>query len=256
MQRVNRSIRPWLPQGLTAEWTCIAVPTIPDGTGGMDTAERTCIAVPAIPDERNKNTFVALFLQNGSGLRSMPGLGGSTYFLGESWSSVPTGHRRLSRLARRRHSTSEAGVGRSGAAMCVLSRWTGWIGPGDLERIAQLVQKHRVVSSFRGARGFPAPKELVQRRGIDSRIGHDIGFHRWITCTEPSLSGRCRQCKHPVADILPRDPSVAGPAAGGNGARLVAMFLSLSGQFSRIPRLPVLAPPVPTARSRRILPPS
>jgi hypothetical protein len=75
MQRVNRSIRPRLPQGLTAEWTCIAVRTIPDGTGGMDTAERTCIAVPAIPDERNKNTFVALFLQNGSGLRSMPGLG-------------------------------------------------------------------------------------------------------------------------------------------------------------------------------------
>ena len=66
----------------------------------------------------------------------------------------------------------------------------GRVGPGDFEEIAQLVQEHRVVGSFRGARGFPAPEELVQRRGNDSRIGHDIWFRRWITCTELSLSAK------------------------------------------------------------------
>ena len=51
--------------------------------GGMDraewTAEWTCIAMPTIPDGRNRHPSVTLLLQNGSGLRSMFGLGGSTY---------------------------------------------------------------------------------------------------------------------------------------------------------------------------------
>jgi hypothetical protein len=50
----------------------------------------------------------------------MFGLGKSTSRLGESSSSVRTGNRRLLRLLRRRYLRS--GVGRSGAAMRVLSR--------------------------------------------------------------------------------------------------------------------------------------
>jgi hypothetical protein len=53
----------------------------------------------------------------------MFGLGESTSRLGESSSSVRTGHRRLLRLLRRRYLRS--GLGRSGAAMRVLSRRSG-----------------------------------------------------------------------------------------------------------------------------------
>jgi hypothetical protein len=53
----------------------------------------------------------------------------STSRLGESSSSVRTGHRRLLRLLRRRYLRS--GVGRSGAAMRVLSRRPVWILRGD-----------------------------------------------------------------------------------------------------------------------------
>ena len=56
---------------------------------------------------------------------------------------------------------------------------TGRVGPGDFEEIAKLVQEHRVIGSFRPARGFPAPEEVVKRRGDDRRIGHELSFRRW-----------------------------------------------------------------------------
>ena len=90
-------------------------------------AEWTRIAIPTIPDGPISHPSLTLFLQNGSRHRSMFGLGESTSRLGESSSSVRTGHRRLLRLRRRRYLRS--GLGRSGAAMRVLSRPCDQEGP-------------------------------------------------------------------------------------------------------------------------------
>ncbi len=49
---------------------------------------------------------------------------------------------------------------------------TGGIRPGDVEEITQLVQEHRVVGTLRGARGFPAPEEPVNRTRGDSQVSH------------------------------------------------------------------------------------
>jgi hypothetical protein len=85
------------------------------GIGGMDTHRNTNDS-----GWTDQSSIPNSFLQNGSRHRSMFELGESTSRLGESSSSVHTGHRRLLRLLRRRYLRS--GVGRSGAAMRVLSR--------------------------------------------------------------------------------------------------------------------------------------
>ena len=58
---------------------------------------------------------------------------------------------------------------------------TNGLTPADnLKKIAQLIQKHRVIGPLRRARGFPSPKEPLHRRRTASRTSHNASVRRRI----------------------------------------------------------------------------
>jgi hypothetical protein len=169
-------------------------------------AEWTRIARPTIADGPISHSSLTLFLQNGSRHRSMFGLGKSTSRLGESSSSVRTGHRRLLRLLRRRYLRS--GVGRSGAAMRVLSRRGGPVRGCD----ACPVTSSRTDTERRHTR--------LNGPGLTGRP-QPVRHEPLMTCYLSKQSNEIRESRHhddrhgqPRLSALSRCPTVSSKLSG------------------------------------------